>query len=64
MDIVADLVTGVWVDIVATVGAGVVEFTGVIEVVGTGLVSTLTLYFFWQAWFSSFCHLPWVLGPF
>ena len=40
-----DLVTGVWVEVVATVEAGAVEFTGVVGVVGTGLASTLTLYF-------------------
>ena len=61
MDIVADLVTGVWVEVVATVGAGVVEFTGGIEVVCTGLVSTLTLYFLLAS--MVFFLLSLALGP-
>ena len=46
MDSVADLTTGVWVEVVATVGVGAVEFTGAVGVgvVGMGLESTLTLY--------------------
>ena len=66
MDVTVDLVTGVWVEAVATVGAGVVEFTGVvvIGVEDVGWLSTLTLYLLWESQSFSFCqgHLPWVLG--
>ena len=51
MNVVVDLITGVWVEVVATMGAGAVEFTGAIRVVGTGWVSILTSYFLWQAHF-------------
>ena len=46
IDVAVDLVTGVWVEVVATVGIGVVEFIRVvgIVVVGTGWARTLTLY--------------------
>ena len=44
MDVAADLVTGVWVEILATMGVGAVEFTGAVGVVGIGWASTLTLY--------------------
>ena len=46
MDVAVDFVTGVWVEVVATVGVGTVEFTGVVGVVvvGTGWARTLTLY--------------------
>ena len=44
MDVAVDLVTGIWVEVVATVGIGAVECTGVVEVVGTGWAITLTLY--------------------
>ena len=44
----ADFTSGIWVEVVATVGAGTigVKFTGVVgaRVVGTGWVITLTLY--------------------
>ena len=45
MDAVADLTTGIWVEIVATVGVGAVEFTGAVGVgvVDKGWESTLTL---------------------
>ena len=35
MNVVEDLITGVWLDMVATVGAGAVGFTGTVGVVGT-----------------------------
>ena len=44
MDVAADLVTGIWLEVVATVGVGAVEFTGVVGVVVTGWASTLPLY--------------------
>ena len=44
MDAVVDLVTGVWVEVGATVGVGAVEFTGAAGVLVTGWASTLTLY--------------------
>ena len=46
MDVAVDLVTDVWVEVVATVVVGVVEFTGevVVGMEGVGLVITLTLY--------------------
>ena len=40
MDVAVDLVNGVWVEVVATVGAGAVE----VGVEGVDWVSTLTLY--------------------
>ena len=45
MDVAGDHVTGIWVEVVATLGAGAVGFTGAVGVVGTGWTSTLTLYF-------------------
>ena len=41
-----DLVTGIWVEVVATAGVGAAEFTGAVRVVvvGTGWARTLTLY--------------------
>ena len=45
MDVVVDFVTGVWLEVMATMGAGAVEFTGAVGMVGTGWASTLTLYF-------------------
>ena len=45
MDVVADLVTGVWVEVVATMGTGTVEFTGTVGEVGRCWASILTLYF-------------------
>ena len=45
MDVAVDLVTGIWDEVVAIVGAVTVEFVGAIGVVGTGWASTLTLYF-------------------
>ena len=45
MDVAVDLVTGSWVEVVATVGAGAVEFSGVVGMVGTGWAFTFTLYF-------------------
>ena len=44
--VAVDLVTGIWVKVVATAGMGVAEFTGVVGVVvvGTGWARTLTLY--------------------
>ena len=49
MNVVADLVTGIWVEVVATVGVGAVEFTEAVGVgmVGMGWASTLTCTFFW-----------------
>ena len=46
MDVAVDLVTGVWVQIVATAGVGAVEFTGAVGmvVVDTGWARTLTLH--------------------
>ena len=46
MDSAVDLATGVWVEVVATVGVGAIEFTGVVGVglVGMDWASTLTLY--------------------
>ena len=41
---VVDLVTGIWVEVVATAGAGAVEFAGVVGVVVVGCARTLTLY--------------------
>ena len=46
IDVTMDLVTDIWVEVVATVGVGAVELTGAVEVVviGTGWARTLTLY--------------------
>ena len=61
LDLVVDLVTGVCVEVLATVGAGAVDFTGVVGVVGTGWASTLTLYFLLVS--MVFFLLSLVLGP-
>ena len=46
IDVAVDLVTGIWVQLVATVGIGAAEFTGAVGVVivGTGWARTLTMY--------------------
>ena len=46
MDVAVDVVTGIWVKVVATVGVVAAEFTGVVGVVVVGTVwaRTLTLY--------------------
>ena len=46
IDVAVDLVTGIWVEVVATVGVGAAEFTGAVGVVvvGTAWARTLTLY--------------------
>ena len=44
MDITVDLVTGIWVEVVATVGVGAVEFAGVVGVVVVDWARTLSLY--------------------
>ena len=44
MDVAADLVTVIWVEVVATVGVGAVDCTGAVGVVVTDWASTLTLY--------------------
>ena len=46
MDVTVDLATGIWMEVVATVGVGAAELTGVVGVVvvGTGWARTLTLY--------------------
>ena len=46
IDVAVDLVSGIWVEVVATVGVGAAEFTGVVGlvVVDTGWARTLTLY--------------------
>ena len=64
MDVVTDLVIGIWVEVVAAVGAGAVEFTGAVGEAGTGWASTLTLYFLLASTVFFFCHFPWVLGHF
>ena len=44
MDVAADLVTDIWVEVVATMGVGAVDCTGAVGVVVTCWASTLTLY--------------------
>ena len=61
MDVAVDLVTGIWVEVVATMGAGAVEITGAVGVVGTGWVSTLTLFFLLLS--MVFFYLSLALGP-
>ena len=61
----ADLVTDIWVEAVATVGVGAVEFTGLVGggVVVMGWVITLTLYLLLGS-MVLLCHSSWVLGLF
>ena len=61
MGVVADLVTGVLVEVVATMGAGALEFTGAVGEVGTGWASILTLYFLLVS--MIFFLLSLALGP-
>ena len=56
---VADLVTGIWVLTVVTVGMGAVE----VGVENKGWVSTLTLYPLVAIMVLFLCHLLWDLGP-
>ena len=61
MDVAVDFVTGIWVEVVATVGGGAVEFTRVVGVVVvvTDWVRTVTLYPL-----GDHGPLPFVLGSF
>ena len=61
MDVAVDLVTGICVDIVATVGVGAVDCTGLVGVVGTDWASTLTLYLLLAS--MVFFLLSLALGP-
>ena len=61
---VVDLITGVWVEIAATMEEGAVEFTGAVGVAATSRASTITFYFLLGSTVFFLCHLPWVLGPF
>ena len=61
MNVVMDLVTGVWVEVVATMEAGAVEFTGAVGMLGAGWASTLTLYFLLVS--MVFFLLSLALGP-
>ena len=44
MDVPADLVTGIWVEVVASVGVGAIDCMGAVGLVVTGWASILTLY--------------------
>ena len=44
MGVAVGLVTGIWVEVVAAVGVGAVDCTGVVGMVVKGWASTLTLY--------------------
>ena len=61
MDVAADLVTGVWVEVLATVGVGAVDCTGAVGLVLTGWTSTLTLYFLLAS--TVLFLLSFALGP-
>ena len=56
IDVAVNLVTGIWVEVVATVEVGAAEFTGAVSVVVVGKdwqgLSP------WWSWSSSFCNLP------
>ena len=66
MDAAADFTTGVWVEVVATVGVGTigVEFTGTtgVGLVGMGWAITLTLYLLLVSTLV-LLFLSFVLGP-
>ena len=59
------LLCGIWVEVVATVGAGVVEFTGavVVRVEGVGWVSTVTLYLLFAIMVLFILSGTFALGP-
>ena len=63
MVMVADFTTGIWVEVVATVGIGTVwvEFTGTAGggvAVWVGQLPLLCIFFWWALWFSFlFAHL-------
>ena len=63
MDSAVDLTTGIWVEVVATVGVRAVEFTGVVQAARVGMdwASTLTLYLLLASMVLLLLSL--VLGP-
>ena len=66
MDMAANLTIGIWVEVVATVGVGAVEFTGEVGVgvIVMGWVITVTLYFLLASMVLLFLSLVLGLGAF
>ena len=64
MDVAVDLVTGIWMEVVATVGVGAVEFTRAVGMVavGTGWARIHTLYPFLLIFALPFVTCFWCCG--